>query len=251
MIRSARVPSICYLAALLLASCEGTMPRREASEAGLAADAGGAGTDDAGGGTGGGAGPGGSGPGAVADGGGALPTGDGRSATDGSGAPSGKKDARASSGRLDGGTGGNGGNAISGTVKGKSFASVGSASWINVTPDPTDPTSRPTQIYISEAALSCGAISVPLWDKVPGVTQLLEVVLASPSVKTFTIGKDADANYLAGATSAYNPTATGGSVTVTAVNPSQNIKGTFDLNVGGGRLQGSFDAPFCATGLEP
>lgn len=136
-------------------------------------------------------------------------------------------------------------------MKGKSFSSVGSAFWIDVPPDPTDPASRPTQIYVSEAALTCDEISHPLWDKVSGVKQLLEITLDGSSTKTYTVLKNADASYLAGASSSHNPSATGGTVTILQVSSAKSIQGSFDIKFSSGTLKGSFDAQLCPTGVEP
>jgi hypothetical protein len=46
--------------------------------------------------------------------------------------------------------------------------------------------------------------------------------------------------------------ATGTSITVTAVNANMNMQGTFNLTFSGGHtLSGSFDAKYCAGGGEP
>ena len=90
------------------------------------------------------------------------------------------------------------GNAVQGTVKGRSFSGVGSAYWIGK-PGAGSP---PTMLFVSEAALSCADVSAAGWDKVIGDQQLLEIALTAADPRAYAIGTDADANYLGGA---YNP----------------------------------------------
>ena len=87
------------------------------------------------------------------------------------------------------------------------------------------------------------------WDKtIAANTQVLEMGVGPAKVSTFHILMDADANYLGGP---YNPSADGGTITITAVNPNQNIVGSFDLGFQGTSLKGTFDASWCAAGVEP
>ena len=87
------------------------------------------------------------------------------------------------------------------------------------------------------------------WDKPLGDKQVLEVNFAEVSVKTYTINADVIANYL-GAN--YNPEASSGTVTIGSVALRGRIAGSFDLQFpGGDHLMGTFDAPYCATGMEP
>jgi hypothetical protein len=136
------------------------------------------------------------------------------------------------------------GNAVTGSVQGRSFASVSTAYWIG---NPSAG-SLPTQVFLAEATLDCAAISVPLWDKTFGDQQLLELGVTASDARTYQIGTDAEANYLGGA---INPTADSGTVTISSVHPSQSIAGSFVLSFGTDALTGSFDAAYCATGVEP
>jgi hypothetical protein len=137
------------------------------------------------------------------------------------------------------------GNAINGSVMGMNFVAAATSYWIG---HPSAGGAQ-TQIYLADERLPCQAISAPGWDKTIGASsQVLEMGLAAATVSTFTIRTDADANYLGGP---YNPSADAGTVTVAVVHPSQNIAGSFDLHFGADTLSGTFDASFCATGVEP
>jgi hypothetical protein len=137
------------------------------------------------------------------------------------------------------------GNSISGSVMGMSFTTVTTSYWIGK----PSAGGAPTQIYLLDEKLPCQSISAPGWDKtIAAATQVLEMGIAGPTVSTFHILMDADANYLGGP---YNPSADGGTITITAVNPMQNIVGSFDLGFQGTSLKGTFDASYCASGVEP
>jgi hypothetical protein len=137
------------------------------------------------------------------------------------------------------------GNTISGSVMGTSFTTVASSYWIGH-PSAGSP---PTQVYLSDQELPCQSLALPGWDKTLATSsQLLEIDLAGSALTTYRVGTDADANYVGGA---FNPTASGGTVTLTAVNPSQNIVGSFDIQFDTTALMGTFDGSFCADGVEP
>lgn len=138
---------------------------------------------------------------------------------------------------------GAGGNTITGTINGKPFP-VSKSHWIGL-PDPGSP---PTIFLLLEPALTCSDISQPLWDKPLGGEQVLEIAVDGTTAKAYQIGVDAIANYLSGT---FNPDASGGTVTVTAITASQKITGTFQLQFGNDTLSGAFDAPYCASGVEP
>ena len=108
-----------------------------------------------------------------------------------------------------------------------------------------------TQVYLSGATIACSDISAPLWDKLIGNSSLLELGTRGMTPGSYSIGVDADGSYLPSAMSAFNPSATGGVVTISEVHASTNIVGTFQLTFGTDTLSGSFDATYCATGVEP
>lgn len=49
----------------------------------------------------------------------------------------------------------------------------------------------------------------------------------------------------------YNPDADEATVTITKVNPMTSIVGTFEAKYRNDMLRGTFDAAYCATGVEP
>jgi hypothetical protein len=137
------------------------------------------------------------------------------------------------------------GNSLNGTLMGMSFTVAATSYWIGM----PGGGSAPTQIYLVDEKLSCQAISAPGWDKtIATSTQVLEMGVFGSMPGTYHINTDADANYLGGN---YNPSADGGTITITTVNPGQNIVGSFDLTFVADTLKGMFDASWCASGVEP
>jgi len=139
---------------------------------------------------------------------------------------------------------GGGSGTIEGSVQGTPFAKVGSAWWIGK----PAAGSLPVMIFVSDVPLSCATLSAEGWDKAIGDGQLLEMAVSDPTPGDYSIGKSADANYVKGA---YNPTADGVTVTIGALHPMQNVTGSFDLTLAGDTVRGTFDAAWCAEGVEP
>jgi hypothetical protein len=144
-----------------------------------------------------------------------------------------------------------GSGTVSGTVNGVPFTKIASAWWIGK----PGAGSAPTQIYLSDAALACADITTPGWDKLLGTKQLMEFDLADSAPKKYVIRTDLDASYVR---EPYNPGAQSGSVTITATNAGKNIVGSYDLTFataagdgGGDDVKGTFDAAYCADGVEP
>ena len=102
--------------------------------------------------------------------------------------------------------------------------------------------------FLLEAALSCADISAPLWDKAPGMKQVLEMQVSGTHVGVYQVGTNASANYLRMAS---NPEAGSGSVSIEGIANDGGASGTFDLTFGPDAVHGSFAAAFCATGVEP
>jgi hypothetical protein len=136
---------------------------------------------------------------------------------------------------------------VTGTIAGNAFGPVASAYWIGM----PGAGSLPTQVYLSGAQLACADIVAPLWDKTIGGKSLLELGTRGATPGSYAIGVDADASYLPNATSAFNPSADSGTVTITEVHLSTNIVGAFQLHFGADALTGTFDATYCARGVEP
>jgi hypothetical protein len=145
------------------------------------------------------------------------------------------------------GAGGGSGNVVNGTVVGRRFGAVAKAFWIGM----PSPSSLPTQVFLLGSSLDCTAISTPLWDKTLGTGALLELGAAGMTPNTYQIPITADGSYLPDASGAYNPTAESGTVSITAVNASKNIVGSYEVHFGSDVLTGTFDAVYCATGVEP
>jgi hypothetical protein len=167
----------------------------------------------------------------------------------------------------------------SGTITGAgslaSWAKVAASHWI-AKPAVGSP---PVIAYLFESPVDCSAMTtvgwdlalkgaileLDLWELGPtgpvltgsGARPLLgESPISAP--RTFTIataGGTATASYLFGQA---NPDATGGTVTVDALNPSRNVMGSLDVTfpasggaTGPASAKGSFDATWCGAGIEP
>ncbi len=142
-----------------------------------------------------------------------------------------------------GGTG-SAGN-ISGSVQATDWSKLASAYWIGK----PSPGSSPVIIFLFESAIDCSTLTSPNWDKVAlGDAQLLEITLKDQAIHAYQVNTDASVAYLKGF---YNPDADNGNVTLIEVNPTKNIKGSFDVSFAADALKGSFDAKYCADGVEP
>lgn len=147
-----------------------------------------------------------------------------------------------------------GSGTVTGTVNGVAFTMIASAWWIGK----PGAGSAPTQIYLSNATLACSDITAPGWDHLLGNDQLMELDLADSAPKKYSVGTDMDASYVK---EPYNPSAQAGSVTITTTNTGKNIVGTYDLTfatgsgdgsvAAGDNVKGTFDAAYCADGVEP
>jgi hypothetical protein len=137
---------------------------------------------------------------------------------------------------------GAGSGTVSGTIMGTAWTMVRSAYWIG-TPAPPN-----VFVFLFESSTSCSSITNPNWDKVIGNEQLLEIELHQMTSKTFQVPGDAGIAYLRGS---YNPSAEAGTVTVASIVPMTSLSGSFDARFAGERLQGTFEAAYCAAGVEP
>jgi hypothetical protein len=81
-----------------------------------------------------------------------------------------------------------------------------------------------------------------------GTTQSLEIGLVDSAPATYEVTKGASVAYLLGD---INPDGDGGTVTITKVVPNTTLSGSFDVKFGADSLKGTFDAEFCAQGVEP
>jgi hypothetical protein len=134
---------------------------------------------------------------------------------------------------------------VAGMVMGTKWTSVSSAFWIGK-PGAGSP---PGIFFLFESPTNCSAISLYNWDKVIGNEQVLEFGVKEVAAKTFSItAREASAAYLH---KDFNPDADDGTVTITSVMPNVSLTGTYDLKFGTDSLKGSFEAAYCANGVEP
>jgi hypothetical protein len=134
---------------------------------------------------------------------------------------------------------------ISGTVSGTSWTSLSNAYWIGM-PSAGSP---PLIVFLFEGPMDCATLTNVNWDKTAiGDKQLLEIGVMQSKAGTFQIPMDASVAYLKGF---FNPSAEVGTVTVGQINATQNVTGSFDVTFAGDALKGSFDAKYCAGGVEP
>ncbi len=135
-------------------------------------------------------------------------------------------------------------NSVTGTVQGYGFSQVSSAFWIGKPSAGADP----VIFFLSEAPLQCTTISVPDWDKKLGRCQLLEMGISEAAARMFPTPGDSNQAYLR---LDLNPSAGSGTINVATINPNKNIVGSFEGVYQTDKLRGTFDATYCATGVEP
>jgi hypothetical protein len=140
---------------------------------------------------------------------------------------------------------GGGPGTISGAVTGTSWTTLANAYWIGK----PGLGSAPIIVFLFETPVMCSTITNFNWDKTAiGDSQLLEIAVKEVATKTFQIPVEAGVAYLKGF---YNPDADMGTVTISQINPMQNIVGSFDAKFMTDSLTGTFDATYCADGVEP
>jgi hypothetical protein len=167
----------------------------------------------------------------------------GNSGSGGKGGSSGSGGAGGSGGS--GGTAGSsGGNYVSGTVKNGGFNGVSNAYWIGK----PDLSSFQTIIYLLEGPLDCSAITATNWNSHIG-TNVLEIAVNGTSPGTYALTKDATVGLNRGAVQA--DAATGSVVLDEPVQVRHDVLGTFTAHFSSGTYSGSFDAVYCANGVEP
>jgi hypothetical protein len=133
---------------------------------------------------------------------------------------------------------------VSGMVNGARWTTVASSFWIGK-PGAGSP---PAILFLFEAPTTCAGISAVNWDKNIGTAQVLEIGLTEAAPRTFQVHQDLSVAYLRGD---FNPDADKGTVTVSKVNPTMSITGAFDISFGADALTGTFEALYCAAGVEP
>jgi hypothetical protein len=147
------------------------------------------------------------------------------------------------------------GNSITGSVNGKPFNTVSNALYAG---KPDDPAS--TVVFMFEAPVQCSEIGAVGWDtRVMNGSQVLELKLmgTAPMVYTVTTSTtpapgEASVNHaIAMPGTPPETSSNGGTVTLAALNVMTSAIGSFDLTYPNGSLQGTFNATYCAGGVEP
>jgi hypothetical protein len=168
-----------------------------------------------------------------------------RSGTGGSVGPTGQAGMTAASG-----------GSISGAVNGKNFASVVTALYAG---KPDDPAS--TVVFVFDTAVQCGQVSAVGWDqRIQNGAQVLEMKMlgTTPMVYKVTTSAtpaagEASVNHAIATVGGTPPETSGssGTVTLSVLTPMMRASGSYALMFPNGSLEGSFDATYCAGGVEP
>jgi hypothetical protein len=160
-----------------------------------------------------------------------------------------------SGGGTDGGSG-NGSGTVSGSGNGTPFPTVASALWFGK-PD----SAATTVVYVFSKHVDCSQLTAPAWDsRITNGTLFIEMKEFGLTPKVYTVTGsatpapgEASVNHTVSSTSGtpVEGAATGGTVTLTALNAGTNTTGSFALQFGANNLTGTFDAAWCANGVEP
>lgn len=154
----------------------------------------------------------------------------------------------------EGGVGGTG--TITGSVKGATFDTVKSAYWIGLPDDPAT-----TAVYLVGASITCADISKSGWSHtITAGTQIFEMIMVGTAPGTFKVttatapaAGEAEVQYIFAQPTRNETRANGGSVTLATLTAKTEAKGTFSVTFADvtSKLEGTFDAAYCATGHEP
>jgi hypothetical protein len=141
-------------------------------------------------------------------------------------------------------------NTITGAVGGRTFTS---AVTVMRSGKPDDPSN--TLVYVLDEAITCAEVSSPGWDtRISDGTQVLEIKMLGKSAASYAVPTKAEISYTLSSQTSTPPeqSATGGSASLdVAVTGTSGAQGSFDITFAHGHLSGTFDAPFCADGVEP
>ena len=151
---------------------------------------------------------------------------------------------------------GRGGATIDGSVGGTPFGGASTALWIGAADDPAT-----TVVYVFSRPVACGELATPGWDaRITNGTQVLEMKMFGVAPGTFQVVTtqtpapgEAAVNYTLSSTTGTpsEQVGSGGTVTLASLTAGTRAKGAFTLGFATSRLDGTFDAPFCAGGHEP
>jgi hypothetical protein len=141
-------------------------------------------------------------------------------------------------------------------VNGKKFTSVATALYAG---KPDDAAS--VVIFLFESPVQCAQVSSPGWDsRIQNGSQVLELKLLgqTPMVYHVTTSAtpapgEASVNHSIATVGGTPPETAGssGTVTLSTLMPMLTATGSYDLTYANGSLKGSFDATYCAAGVEP
>jgi hypothetical protein len=145
---------------------------------------------------------------------------------------------------------------ISGTVSGHSYGTVSSAWWIGV-PD----AAGSTVVYLFDKNVACSDLQAAGWDtRITNQTQVLELKIMSASPGTYSLSAvvpppaGMSGSYYTLSATTGTPTETSlstGTVTLTTRQPTTSATGSFQASATAGSLNGTFNASYCAGGVEP
>ena len=154
------------------------------------------------------------------------------------------------------GDAGSGGATIDGSVGGTPFGGASTALWIGAADDPAT-----TVVYVFSRPVVCGELATPGWDaRITNGTQVLEMKMFGVAPGTFQVVTtqtpapgEAAVNYTLSSTTGTpsERVASGGTVMLASLTAGARAKGAFAVGFATSRLDGTFDAPFCAGGHEP
>ena len=151
--------------------------------------------------------------------------------------------------------GGGGSGTITGSVKGAPFDKVVSAYWIGVPDDPAT-----IAVYVVGGAVSCADISASGWSHtIAKGTQIFEMIMAGSAAGSYKVTSalpaagEAEVQYIFAQPTRNETRSNAGTITLATLTAKTNATGTFSVQFpdGTSKLDGSFDAVYCATGHEP
>jgi hypothetical protein len=143
-----------------------------------------------------------------------------------------------------------------GKVEGKAdgataFGSVGNALWIGAPDSPTE-----TVLFLFSRPIRCDEILKVGWDgRIAPDAQMFEVVAIGTAPGTYDV--PGTASPLRGQVAhtflenGFERDATSGAVTLTMVSAGKSITGNFSVLFEANAMTGTFDAAWCARGVEP
>jgi hypothetical protein len=141
-----------------------------------------------------------------------------------------------------------------GSVGGTTFATPVSALWI-------DSGMNTRTIFLFSRTMPCSSIQTPGWDadgRLPAGAQAVEMKIWGTTPATFRVvttltpaAGEAACSFTVAMPGATDTISNGGTVTLCSITANANASGLFALTFTGGLATGTFNAMFCAGGMEP